>query len=164
MSDRLNTKGPFLLAGYVIACLGFILLICTTNTIARIIATCLVTSGAYGCIILVPVWIAINTGGYTKRSATWALAEASGLSFSIMGTRVYTDPPRFIKGHSIVLAVTAAAATSTMINYFWMRSQNRKKEAIEKEYTERNEIHPHIATNATLEDLQDQHISFRYIL
>lgn len=81
-----------------------------------------------------------------------------------MGTRIYTDPPRFIKGHSIVLAVTTAAAASTVVNYFWMRSQNRKKDVIEREYSERNEVHPHIASNASLEDLQDQHISFRYIL
>jgi hypothetical protein len=163
MSDYWNTKGPFLCGGYSLASLGFILLMSTTNKIALIFATCLVTSGCYGCIILLPVWLSINTGGYTKRGATWALSEMCGLAFSIMGTRVYTDPPRFIKGHGIVLSITTVAAISAMVNFLWMRSQNQKKDRTEKEYAERNEIHPHILSNATLEDVQDQHISFRYI-
>lgn len=163
-SDKLNVKGPFLFGGFAIGCLGYILLLSTTNTAAVIIATCLVTSGCYGCIILLPVWIAINTGGYTKRGATWAVSELCGLSLSIMGTRIYTEPPHFIKGHAIVLTFNAVALISSALNYFWMRSQNRKKDRIEREYAERGEVHPHILKNATLEDVQDQHISFRYVL
>ena len=84
--------------------------------------------------------------------------------FSIMGTRIYTNPPRFFKGHSIVLAFNVIAGIGTLLNAFWMRRENRRKDCIEHEYAERNLLHPHIVDNATLEDVQDQHISFRYIV
>lgn len=144
--------------------LGYIILLSTTNAAASIIATCLVTSGCYGCVAIIPVWLAINTGGFTKRGATWAFVETCGLSFSIMGSRIYTDAPRFIKGHSIVLAFNVLGAISVVLNSLWMRHLNKQKDQIEREYAERRERHPHIAANATLEDVQDQHIYFRYVL
>jgi hypothetical protein len=45
LSDRFNIKWPFLLTAYIIGVIGYIILLCTTNPVAGIIATVLVTSG-----------------------------------------------------------------------------------------------------------------------
>lgn len=106
----------------------------------------------------------INTAGYTKRAATWPFLEVFGLSWSIMGSRIYDTPPRFTKGHSVVLALNALAMINAAAAYWWMRRMNRIKDRTEREYAERGEVHPHIAHGLTLEHVQDQHISFRYVL
>ncbi len=121
-------------------------------------------SACYVPIILVPVWMLINTGGYTKRAATWPVCETVGQTWAIMGTRIYDTPPRFIKGHSVVLGFNLLAIVCCFSVYLYMRWQNRKRDRIERELAERGEIHPHIAEQLTLEHVQDYHISFRYVL
>ena len=106
----------------------------------------------------------INTGGYTKRAATWPVCETVGQVLAIMGTRIYDTPPRFIKGHSVVLAFNFLAILCTLGAFFYMRAQNKKRDRIEQELAQRGEVHPHIAERLTLEHVQDYHISFRYVL
>jgi hypothetical protein len=86
------------------------------------------------------------------------------MAFSIMATRIYDNPPRYLKGHSIVLSFNVLAWFCIVFCALWMRYLNRKKDRSESEYIERGEDHPHNAGRLTLEDLQDNHISFRYIV
>ena len=162
MSDRLNKKGIFLAASLCVSCIGYIILLTNVSVHVKVFATCLVTSGLYPSVVLVATWVAMNTGGFTKRGTTWALAEISGQSFSIMGTHMYTDPPRYVKGHSVVLAFLVLALLSTVVLLFWMNYLNKEKDRTETEYQERNELHPH--SSKSLEDEYDFHVCFRYIL
>ena len=162
VSDRLNKKGIFLVASLCVACIGYIILLTNVSIHVKVFATCLVTSGLYPSVVLVATWVSMNTGGFTKRGTTWALAEISGQSFSILGTHVYTDPPRYVKGHSVVLAILLLALLSTVFLLVWMNYLNKKKDGTEAEYQERNELHPH--ASKSLEEAYDFHVSFRYIL
>jgi hypothetical protein len=164
ISDRVNRKAPFLLLTSSLAVLGYTLLLATTSTVVGIFAACLITASCYTGVVLLPVWIVINTAGYTKRSCVWATSEVFAMTFSIMATRIYDNPPRYVKGHSIVLAFNVLAWFCIVFCALWMRYLNRKKDRIESEYTERGEVHPHNGGQLTLEDLQDNHISFRYIV
>ena len=152
------------MGGITIICIGYIILLATTNTIANVVAACLIVSGCYASTIIIPIWLSINTCGFSKRGAAWAFAEAVGLCFSIMGSRIYTHPPRFVKGHATVLSLNIVALFCACALYFWMGYLNKKKELIQADYVARGELHPHIATNATLEEVGDEHISFKYIL
>jgi hypothetical protein len=100
----------------------------------------------------------MNTGGFAKRGTTWALAEVSGQTFSIMGTRVYTDPPRYTKGHSVVLGFMVLALLSPVALILWMSHLNQEKDLLQNEYQERNELHPH--ASRSLEEESDFHINF----
>ncbi|KAL2436723.1 High-affinity nicotinic acid transporter [Exophiala dermatitidis] len=164
ISDRLNVKGPIIFTSCCVAMLGYILLMTVGSTVARVVATCLVTSACYPIGNLLPVWLSINTPGFTKRGGTWAFSEVFGVAFSIMGTRIYTNPPRYLGGHGTVLGIFTLGAVNVAAAYFWMRYQNNKKEHILNEYAHRGQIHPHIAEMRTLEQLEDEHISFRYVL
>ncbi|KAK5381971.1 hypothetical protein LTR20_007951 [Exophiala xenobiotica] len=164
LSDRLNKKWPFLLTYFALGCLGYILLLTVKVRGVQIFAACLITSSCYTCILLTPVWININTVGFTKRGCSWAYAELYGLTWSIMGTRIYDNPPRFIKGHATVLSLNVLACGTVLAAYFYMKGINKKKERIEKEYAERGEVHPHIAHGTTLDEVGEDHIGFRYAL
>ena len=162
ISDRLNKKGIFLALSLSVACIGYIILLINVSVHVKVFATCLITSGLYPSVVLGAAWVAMNTGGFTKRGTTWALAEISGQCFSIMGTHVYTDPPRYIKGHSVILAFMLLALLSTVFLLSWMHRLNQKKDRTESEYQERSELHPH--ASKSLEEEYDFHIAFRYIL
>jgi hypothetical protein len=162
VSDRLNTKGPFLLLCLATTSTGFIILLSTTNRIALIAGTCFVTSGLYPGIILTVSWVTINHGGYTKRSTAWAMAQITGQGLSIVGTQVYRHPPRFLAGHGCLLAFFAAAMVATVGNWWYMRRENCKRDdrveecrirGIKDDQAEKGE-----------DELLDWHPFFRYIL
>jgi len=81
-------KGVFLVASLSVACLGYIIILTNVSIQVKVFATCLVTSGLYPSVVLVAIWVGMNTGGFMKRAATWALAEILGQSFSILGMRM----------------------------------------------------------------------------
>ena len=162
ISDRFNMKGVPLIASLSLASLGYIILLNNVSVHVKVFATCLITSGLYPSVILVSTWVGMNTGGFTKRGTTWALAEISGQSFSILGTHVYTDPPRYIKGHSVVLGFMVLAVLCTVSLVLWMKRENQRKDRIVSKYRERNELHPH--TSRSLEEEYDFHVNFRYII
>jgi hypothetical protein len=126
------------------------------------VATCLVVSGAYPTVVLIVTWIGINTAGFTKRAATWSIAEIFSNSFAIMGSHIYTDGPRYIKGHSIVIGFTCSSMIMASCAFLYMAMENKRKDKVEQEFRERGETHPDM--DKSLEQLCDRHISFRYTL
>lgn len=162
MSDRLNIKGPVLLVCLLLSAIGYIMLLTVSSTAVKMVAACFITSGLYPSVVLIATWLGINTGGFTKRGTTWAMAEIFGQCFSIMGSNVYTDGPRYIKGHSVVLGFLLMGMISTTALIFWMRHLNKKRDSEESEYVKRNEPHPH--ASRSLEEEFDFHVSFRYVL
>ena len=162
VSDYINKKGVLLIPCLSLTVIGYIILLTQTSVKVKVFATCLITSGLYPSVILITTWVSVNTAGFTKRGTTWALAEVSGQSFSIMGTHIYDHPPRFIKGHSIVLAFIVLAILSAIGLVLWMNHTNKKRDEIERDFQERGEVHPH--ASRSLEEEFDYHISFRYIL
>lgn len=162
LSDRYNMKGPFLIFALSMSCVGYIIILSVNSIPAKVFATCLITSGLYPCVILLVTWLGINTAGFTKRGTTWAMAEIFGQCFSIMGSHVFTDPPRYIKGNSIVLGFLVMGIASSVVLIVYMNYLNKKKEAEMQEYLSRGETHPH--TGRSLEEESDYHVAFRYIL
>ncbi|EPS45768.1 hypothetical protein H072_137 [Dactylellina haptotyla CBS 200.50] len=162
ISDKINKKGPFIIGGLVFACIGYIILLTTAPVGAKMMATCFITSGLYTCIVLTVTWLGINTGGFTKRGFTWGVAEVFAQVFSIMGTKLYKYPPRYLQGHSIMLAFLLFATLNGALLWWWMAYCNKKKDRILEEYASRNEVHPH--AEKSLEEVYDYHIYFRYTL
>ncbi|OAL28541.1 hypothetical protein AYO22_02735 [Fonsecaea multimorphosa] len=162
VSDRLNLKGVVLMGLLCIGVVGYIILIAVHNVKVKIFATCLITMSTFPGVTLMGAWININTGGFTKRATTWGTAEIVGQCFAILGSHIYTDPPQYIKGHSIVLAFEVLALACVVFCWFWMRWLNNKKDKEALEHAEAGTTDPNL--HKTLEEIQDYHPSFRYIL
>lgn len=141
---------------------GYIILLAARSVPVLVFATCLITGGLYPSVILLASWININTAGFTKRGTTWAMAEIFGQCFSIMGTHVYTKPPRFVKGHAIVLGFLLIGLVSTSILIVAMRYLNKRKEAAIQQHLLDGESNPH--AGRTFEDEGDSHLNFKYVL
>lgn len=162
ISDKLNLKGPWLMVCLSMTSIGYVILLATRSVPVLVFATCLVTAGLYPSVILLASWININTAGFTKRGTTWAMAEIFGQCFSIMGTHVYTKPPRFIEGHAVVLGFLLVGLFSTSLLILTMRYLNKRKEVAVQQHLINGEPHPH--AGRTFEDEGDSHLSFRYVL
>lgn len=144
------------------AIVGYSILLTDVSGAVKIFATCLITGGLYPSVTLLVTWLAVNTAGFTKRGTTWAMAEIGGQCLTIGATHAYNKPPRQIQGHALVLSLLILALLSTIFLRCWLSHCNAKKEQIEQDYQSRGELHPHRIRS--LEDENDQHQYFRYIL
>lgn len=161
-SDRLNKKGIFLMGTLILSAIGYIVLLCEVPVAGKIVGACIITTGLHTSIILLSAWLLSNTAGYTKRASAWALAETFGPCFSILGTRIYDTPPRFVKGHATALGLIALSSALCAGLIWWMQRENMRRDKEVKRLEELGEIHAH--RDKSLEDEQDFHIDFRYIL
>lgn len=163
-SDRLSKKGTFLLGTLITAFIGYVILIAVESAKVRIFGTCLIVSGIYTSIVLLVTWMAINIAGYTKRATIWAGCEIVSQSLSIAGTHIYDDPPRYIRGHAVMLGFLGLSILLAVVLMVIFSKANAKKERTEQMHLERGDLslHPHMSQ--TLEDVQDDHLFFRYIL
>ncbi|KAJ9604883.1 hypothetical protein H2200_010998 [Cladophialophora chaetospira] len=161
-SDRLNLKGPCLIVTLSVACVGYVILLTVYSIPVLVFATCLITAGLYPSVILLTSWLGVNTAGFTKRGTAWAMAEIFGQCFSIMGTHVYTNPPRFVKGHAIVLGFLLFGIVCATTLICLMSYLNKRRAAELERYSSQGELHPD--SERSLEEAGDHHLSFQYIL
>lgn len=162
ISDHYQHKAGFVMGSISTAIVGYVILMAVTNNTARMAAVCLIVMGIFPAIILVFAWATTNSCGYTKRAVSWAVAGIFAQGFSIAASQVYTDPPRYLKGHGVMIAFLSWGLINAIAVRWWMKAENTRKDRIEQEYRERGEVHPHYAR--TLEDEGDAHIKFRYVL
>lgn len=162
IADRFVVRAIPLLACYMSCAIGFILLLSTTQKSARIVGTCLVSAGSYTGVILAATWVMSAHAGYTKRSTTWAMCQLLLQCYSILGSKIYDKPPRFFKGHGILLGLQTLTAACTVLKWWIMRRSNKRKDALRQEYEARGEPIPGV--EKSLEELHDDHPTFRYML
>ena len=138
------------------------MLLATTSKESGMVGLCLLVLGAYPAAILQMAWIQITFCGSTKRAISWAVAMVFGQGFSLLGSQIYTTPPRFTKGHATLVGLTAWGMISTVAAQLLMAYRNRQRTKLLKEYAERGETHPDVGKS--LEEVCDDHINFRYSL
>jgi hypothetical protein len=90
------------------------------------------------------------------------MAQITGQGFSIIGTQVYRKAPRFLAGHGTLLGLFTLAEVAVAANYWWMRRENRKKEALALERARLGANDDDMGKS--MEELLDKHPDFRYIL
>ncbi|KAL7901868.1 MFS general substrate transporter [Trichoderma sp. SZMC 28014] len=161
-SDHINRKGPFLIFTLALSCIGYIVLLNNVSKAGKIVAACIITSGLYPSVVILQAWLTGNMAGFTKRATSWAMAEIFSQVFSIMGSYVYDSPPRFIKGHAIVLGFLLTAILMCVFLTWWMRRENARKEVELGKHESEGTVHPH--KTRSLEEEQDRHVDFRYVL
>ena len=140
----------------------YILLLTGTNKAVLLVGCCFVAAGAYPAVTCSTYWILINHAGYTKRATAWAVAQIFIQCYSIISTQVYTDPPRFFKGHGTLLGLNALGVVGTLIVMRLMSQENKRRAAVEAEFAARGTVNPE--SEKDYEELCDYHPSFRYVL
>jgi MFS family permease len=161
LSDRYRNKSYFLLGSSLVILVGLVILISTTSQKAGMVGATLFVGGAYPAAILQLAWVVITFAGFTKRAMSWGVSMVFGQGFSILATQIYTNPPRFIKGHGILIGFTVASILSTLSLQVIMSRANQMRDAELQQYRDRDEVHPD--ERKTLEETCDDHINFRYI-
>lgn len=135
ISERHGRRGPYLFCSALVATVGYCILLSNTNPEARpgvsYVGTFFAAAGIYPATGLVLSWPAVNVGGQTKRAVANALQISIGNCGAVIGTQLYRteDSPKFVVGHSVALAYTVMSACTTLLTWWYLSRENKKKHA-----------------------------------
>ncbi|KAK5054471.1 hypothetical protein LTR84_001362 [Exophiala bonariae] len=163
LSDRYQQRGLAMAICLGSCLIGIIIILASSTPTVSMVGTCFVAAGTYPGNPIAVAWISTIHGGYTKRSTVYGIQQIFINSFIIMATQVFDTPPKFYKGNGILLGVFVVAFTSTAILYFWLRRENRKRDAAAQ--ARRNGTVPPLPSDiGDFETLCDYHPDWRYPL
>ncbi|RFU73502.1 mfs general substrate transporter [Trichoderma arundinaceum] len=144
-----------------VAIIGFIIILAQTSPAVGIFASSVVTAAVYPGVAIVSGWIPSSSAGYTKRAAATWITQIFCQAFSILASRIYNKPPRFFKGHGVLLGFLVLTFILLILIAYLMKRHNQKKDALAAEWDARGERNPD--ESKTLEELCDDHPSYRYL-
>ncbi|THV91100.1 MFS general substrate transporter [Aureobasidium pullulans] len=131
LSDKYRMRGPFMLAGCVVAIAGYIMLISNNHHTIQYGGTFLVAAGVFPCSPLVMGWLANNLAPhYVRATGTGAqIMIANCAAFIATFTYLAADAPRYITGHAINIGMLCMALiiTSWMLVYCSWENKKRAK-------------------------------------
>lgn len=162
LSDRFRSKSWFIMGSLTSCAIGLIILLATTGKETGMLGASLLVMGAYPSAVMQIAWIQITFCGNTKRATSWGLAMIFGQGLSMSGAQIYTTPPRFFKGHGVLLGFVAIGLMATFAARTIMVKENERRDEELSQYAQRGEIHPD--EGKTFEETCDSHINFRYVL
>ena len=167
ISDKTHQRAIPMIFCLLTSIVGFVILLSTVNKAALIAGCCFVATGAYPAIGIGASWISTIHGGYTKRSTAFGISQLFVQGYSIIGTEVYNEPPRFYKGHGVLLGLYCLALISCVVLYLWCKKMNRERDASTTRLRDEQEksgtgVEVVQTMKPGFEDLCDYHPDWRY--
>lgn len=132
LSDRINSRGPFLMLSASIGIVGYMVILYTTNSnviIAKYIATCIIAIGIFPCAVILIVWLSNNLSPPLKCNIGVAMMISVGNLGGIIAAQIYRpeDYPHYVLGHVIVSGCLLAVVCLSAIQYGILRKLNEQK-------------------------------------
>lgn len=158
LSDKMRTRGVFIVAGCTFGGLGYLILLGVThNQLVRYFSTFCVAIGTYTSIALVLAWFAHNLGSETKRATGMPLFGAIGQCGSILGSHLYplTEGPAYRRGFGTSGSLMFLAATCALVLSASYRLENKRRDNLYGE--------PELDERVDTSVLADKAPSFRYV-
>ncbi|KAF2705280.1 MFS general substrate transporter [Pleomassaria siparia CBS 279.74] len=167
MSDRWQTRSPFIIAGYGIASCGFIAQLAIPHPLYPGLTYGFlfpVAAGLYCPFVSLVSWVANSLAPSSKRAVGMALFIAVGNMGGIMGSNIYLkrEAPRYTTGFAVSLTMCLCAIIMTFVLRWAYGRENAKRAKILAENTE-EEIRARYTEQEML-DLGDKSPFFRYTL
>lgn len=166
-SDYAKTRSPFIIAGFAIACCGFIAQLAIPHpkypglTYGFLFP---VAGGLYCPFIILVSWIANSLAPSSKRAVGMALLISVGNMGGIMGSNIYLEreKPKYKTGFGVSLAMCCTAIAMTFVIRMAYKRENTKREALLREHGE--EVIRARYTEQEMLDLGDKSPFYRYTL
>ncbi|KAI5118011.1 hypothetical protein M0805_008110 [Coniferiporia weirii] len=136
MADRLGRRGYFNMFLYVVAALGYIILVFSRDGALSYFAVFLVAVGIFPTVPHpVSAWVSNNVEGSYKRSVTIAAIISFGNIQGAVSSNVYRerDTPWYTLGHGVMLAYIGIGFVSAIAFHVLLRRENARRDRGERD-------------------------------
>ncbi|KAH9074144.1 MFS general substrate transporter [Lactarius deliciosus] len=157
-SDRLLTRGPFIMVTSAIGGIGYVLLLTVAhNNHVQYFAVFCIVGGTYTTIGLVIAWYAHNLASETKRATGTPLYMAIGQTGSILGSHLFPsiEGPRYIRSLSFLAGLLFLGTICAGILTIHYRYENARRDRVYGKHIP--------GTRVDTSELADRAPGFRYI-
>ncbi|GAA6040989.1 hypothetical protein NBRC10512_006682 [Rhodotorula toruloides] len=129
LADRQKKRFVYMMLDLVLCAVGLIINLTPAPTGVKYFGLILTACGAYGGLPTSVTWLTNNLSGQTKRATGSAFQIGIGNLGALASTNAYRtkDKPRYIMGHSIMLAFTAIGLVAAPLYAFLLERENKKK-------------------------------------
>ncbi|KAG9122355.1 hypothetical protein FRC07_001323 [Ceratobasidium sp. 392] len=140
-ADRLKTRGRFMVAFFLLAIVGFAMLIASIKPRVQYTAVFIAAAGTFPTNAMCMAWCGNNIGGATKKSVSIAMIVAFGNFGGLIASYTYIskNAPRYYSGHGTLLGILAMGAVVALVMHLYCKRENRRRDKKYKppgEYTE----------------------------
>ncbi|PVF99566.1 MFS general substrate transporter [Serendipita vermifera] len=133
ISDRMRSRGPFVVLVFTISSVGWIILLTVVgNQHARYFATFCVVIGGYAAIPLIMAWVSNNSPSQSQRATGLGLLNSVGQCLSILAAFIFPskEGPKWHKGFGVNLAFNLMAILiATGLTAYFRWENNRRDNA-----------------------------------
>ncbi|KAF2644260.1 putative nicotinamide mononucleotide transmembrane transporter protein [Massarina eburnea CBS 473.64] len=133
-ADKHGQRGIYMIACNIIAIIGFSILITQDPPKYRYLGTFFAAAGIYSNVSQTVAWNGNNIGGSTKRSVGIAMQVGFGNLGGVLSGYTYisyTDAPKFLRGHAIVLGLLTMSTVLCIFMRFWCAWENKRRDAVD---------------------------------
>ncbi|KEP54687.1 high-affinity nicotinic acid transporter [Rhizoctonia solani 123E] len=129
-ADRLKTRGRFMVGCFLLAIVGFAMLIASTTPAVQYTAVFVASAGAFPNVAMCMSWCGNNFGGAMKRSVAIAMIVAFGNLGGLIASYTYIskNSPRYYSGHGTLIGVLALGAVVSLIVHIFCRRENKRRD------------------------------------
>ncbi len=128
IADRTRARGLCNIFVSLLGVIGFAMLIGTDRPGVQYAGTFLGALGIYPCISNTISWVANNVEGVYKRGVVLGFVIGWGNLNGIVSANIYYSPPRYVAGHSIVLAfLLTFLFGGSLLMTILLRLENRRR-------------------------------------
>ncbi|KAJ3557628.1 hypothetical protein NPX13_g9888 [Xylaria arbuscula] len=158
-TDRLKHRFTFVMAGLVVAAVGYSLLLGQERLPVGVkyFALFLVVGGGYAVQPITITWLANNVSGHYKRSVSSAFQVGFGNVGGIVASNIFiqSEAPRYRTGYGVSLSFLGLCAIASTVLFFGIKRENRKRDHGDRDYRlEMDDAH----------NLGDDHPHWRFTL
>jgi MFS family permease len=158
VSDRIHHRFSFILLGVSLGIIGYAILLTPGLSYGvQYMALYFAAAGFYISLPLIITWAVNNWGGHYKRGVATAILAGSGNCGGFISSNVYRgrDAPGYHLGFGITLAGVVVVGFASVLFFFGLRRENRRREGGEKD-------HLLDLPEREVENLGDGHPNFRF--
>lgn len=131
-SDKYVERGYHCTGCCLIATIGYIMLATLQDHDNSVlyVASVIAASGIFPVLSLTVAWNSNNHGGHVKRAVAIAFVSGMANCGGIIGSQIYRaeDAPKYIKGHTICVAMMAAACVLSFSTKMALARENKKRD------------------------------------
>lgn len=136
ISDKVQQRGPFVMAATAVAILGYVLLIANISPGASFAGCFIVAVGLYAATGGPMSWLTVNNPRYGKRAIASGLQLTIGNASGVAAPFLFRDDdaPRYIAGYAGTIGMLCLSFTIFSFMHFYWKNQNKKKRRGDYDY------------------------------
>lgn len=134
-SDKLKSRGYFIIAGAILAIGGYIMLLAASTNAVRYAGTFLVAIGVFQGSPMIMGWISNNTAPHYVRAVAVGTVISIANCSAFIGTFIYLqkDAPKYRLGHSVSLGALVIVVILATAQVIYLKWENKKRDNGERD-------------------------------